>query len=118
MGLTEPALATLAREAYKLLGLHSFFTAGEPEIRAWEIPVGATAPRAAGVIHTDLEKSFIKAEVYTIGDLKQYKTESAIKAAGKLRLEGKEYVMRDGDVVHFQAGLAGKKPLGLRVNPM
>jgi ribosome-binding ATPase len=109
MGLTEPALATLAREAYKLLGLHSFFTAGEPEIRAWEIPVGATAPRAAGVIHTDLEKSFIKAEVYTIADLKQYKTESAIKAAGKLRLEGKEYVMRDGDVVHFQAGLAGKK---------
>src|SRR3954447_12916299 len=86
MGLEEPALAALTREAYKLLGLHSFFTAGEPEIRAWEIPLGATAPEAAGRIHTDLEKSFIKAEVYTIADLKQYKTEAAIKAAGKLRL--------------------------------
>jgi ribosome-binding ATPase len=109
MGLVEPALAALAREAYKLLGLHSFFTAGPEEIRAWEIPVGTKAPQAAGVIHGDLERSFIKAEIYTLDDLKQYKTEAAIKAAGKLRLEGKEYVMRDGDVTHFQAGLAGKK---------
>lgn len=109
MGLTEPALAVLARGAYKLLGLHSFFTAGPTEIRAWEIPVGATAPQAAGKVHTDLERSFIKAEVYTLDDLVKYKTEAAIKAAGKLRLEGKEYVMRDGDIVHFQAGLAGRR---------
>lgn len=109
MGLKEPALAVLAREAYKLLGLQSFFTAGEPEIRAWTIPVGAKAPQAAGAIHTDLEKSFIKAEVYRIADLQEHKTEHAIKLAGKLRLEGKEYVVHDGDVVHFQAGLAGKK---------
>jgi GTP-binding protein YchF len=109
MGLEEPALAALAREAYKLLGLQSFFTAGEVEIRAWDIPVGATAPEAAGVIHGDLQKSFIKAEVYQIEDLVKFKTEQAIKAGGKMRMEGKEYVMRDGDVVHFQAGLAGKK---------
>jgi GTP-binding protein YchF len=101
MGLTEPALATLAREAYRLLGLHSFFTAGPKEIRAWEIPVGATAPQAAGVIHTDFERGFIRAEIYTLDDLKQYKTEAAIKSAGKLRAEGKSYVMRDGDITHF-----------------
>jgi GTP-binding protein YchF len=109
MGLEEPALAVLTREAYKLLGYQSFFTAGEVEIRAWEIPSGWTAPQAAGRIHGDLEKSFIKAEVYTLDDLVKHKTEGAIKAAGRLRLEGKEYVMRDGDIVHFQAGLAGKK---------
>ena len=109
MGMEEPALATLAREAYKLLGYHSFFTAGPEEIKAWQMQVGTLAPQAAGVIHGDLEKSFIKAEVYTIDDLVKHKTEAAIKAAGRLRLEGKEYVMRDGDVVHFQAGLAGKK---------
>ena len=109
MGLTEPALAALAREAYKLLGLHSFLTSGPAEIRAWTIPIGATAWEAAGAIHTDIQKSFIKAQVYTLDDLKQHKTEAAIKAAGKLRLEGKEYVMRDGDITYFQAGLAGKK---------
>ncbi len=101
MGLSEPALATLAREAYRLLGLHSYFTAGPKEIRAWEIPVGATAPQAAGVIHTDFERGFIRAEIYTLEDLKQHKTESAIKAAGKLRAEGKSYVMKDGDITHF-----------------
>ena len=101
MGMAEPALATLAREAYKLLGLQVYFTAGPKEIRAWEIPVGATAPQAAGVIHTDFERGFIRAEVYTLEDLKQYKTESAIKAAGKMRAEGKGYVMKDGDIVHF-----------------
>ncbi|HEY8748254.1 MAG TPA: redox-regulated ATPase YchF [Tepidisphaeraceae bacterium] len=101
MGLTEPALATLAREAYHLLGVHSYFTAGPKEIRAWEIPVGATAPQAAGVIHTDFERGFIRAEIYTLDDLKQFKTESAIKAAGKLRAEGKSYVMKDGDITHF-----------------
>jgi GTP-binding protein YchF len=101
MGLHEPALATLAREAYKLLGLQSYFTSGPKEIRAWTIPVGATAPQGAGVIHTDFERGFIRGEFYTIEDLKQYKNEAAIKAAGKMRAEGKLYVMKDGDVVHF-----------------
>jgi hypothetical protein len=101
MGLKEPALATLARAAYKLLGLQSYFTAGPKEIRAWTIPVGATGPQAAGVIHTDFERGFIRAEIYTLDDLKQHKTEAAIKAAGKMRAEGKSYVMKDGDVTHF-----------------
>jgi GTP-binding protein YchF len=104
MGLTEPALATLTREAYKLLGLQSYFTAGPKEIRAWTVPVGATAPQAAGVIHTDFERAFIRAEVYTVEDLKQHKTEPAIKAAGRMRAEGKGYVMKDGDVVNFLHG--------------
>jgi GTP-binding protein YchF len=104
MGLHEPALAALTREAYKLLGRMSYFTAGPKEIRAWEIPVGATAPQAAGVIHTDFEKKFIKAEIYGVDDLVQYKTEAAIRAAGKRRIEGKDYVMRDGDVAHFLTG--------------
>jgi GTP-binding protein YchF len=101
MGLKEPALATLAREAYKLLGLQSYFTSGPKEIRAWTIPLGATAPQAAGVIHTDFEKGFIRAEIYTLEDLQQFKTEQAIKAAGKMRAEGKSYIMHDGDIVHF-----------------
>jgi GTP-binding protein YchF len=101
LGLKEPALATLAREAYKLLGLHSFFTAGPTEIRAWTIPIGATAPQAAGVIHTDFERGFIRAEIYGLAELQQYKTEAAIKQAGKLRVEGKAYVMKDGDITHF-----------------
>jgi ribosome-binding ATPase len=101
MDLKEPALATLAREAYRLLGLHSYFTSGPKEIRAWTIPIGATGPQAAGVIHTDFERGFIRAEVYTLADLQQYQTESAIKAAGKMRAEGKSYIMRDGDIVHF-----------------
>jgi len=101
MGLKEPALAALTREAYKLLGRQSYFTAGPKEIRAWEIPVGATAPQAAGVIHTDFERGFIRANIYTLDDLVQYKTEAAIKAAGKLRAEGKDYVMKDGDITHF-----------------
>jgi ribosome-binding ATPase len=101
LGLREPALATLAREAYTLLGLHSFFTSGPKEIRAWTIPIGATAPQAAGVIHTDFERGFIRAEIYTLEDLKQHKTEPAIKAAGKMRAEGKAYVMKDGDITHF-----------------
>jgi len=101
MGLNEPALAALAREAYKLLGLQSYFTSGPKEIRAWTVPVGATAPQAAGVIHTDFERGFIRAEIYTLDDLQKYKTEPAIKAAGKMRAEGKSYVMQDGDIVHF-----------------
>ncbi|HEY1684422.1 MAG TPA: redox-regulated ATPase YchF [Tepidisphaeraceae bacterium] len=101
LGLSEPALATLARQAYQLLGLHSFFTAGPKEVRAWQIPVGATGPQAAGAIHTDFERGFIRAEIYTLSDLRQYKTESAIKAAGKMRAEGKSYIMKDGDITHF-----------------
>jgi GTP-binding protein YchF len=101
MGLHEPALATLTREAYRLLGLQSYFTSGPKEIRAWTIPIGATAPQAAGVIHTDFEKGFIRADIYTLADLKQFKTEPAIKAAGKMRSEGKGYIMKDGDIAHF-----------------
>lgn len=100
-GLKEPALAVLAREAYRVLGLQSYFTAGEMEVRAWTIPIGATAPQAAGVIHTDFEKGFIRAEIYTLEDLETFKTEKEIRAAGKLRVEGKSYVMQDGDICHF-----------------
>ena len=101
VGLTEPALAPLARAAYRTLGLHSYFTAGEKEVRAWTIPIGATAPQAAGVIHTDFERGFIRCEVYALEDLEEYKTEKDIRGAGKLRVEGKEYVMQDGDICHF-----------------
>lgn len=101
VGLEEPALATLARAAYRLLGLQSFFTAGPKEIRAWTVPIGAAAPQAAGVIHSDFERCFIRAEVYSVEDLQACKTEAAIRAAGKLRIEGKGYVMQDGDVCHF-----------------
>lgn len=100
-GLTEPALALLTRAIYRTLGLQSYFTAGEKEVRAWTVPVGATAPQAAGVIHTDFEKGFIRAEVFTLPDLEQYKTEKEIRAVGKLRVEGKNYVMQDGDICHF-----------------
>ena len=100
-GLAEPSLAVLARAAYKVLGLSSYFTAGEMEVRAWTYPNGATAPEAAGVIHTDFEKGFIRAEVYTLADLETYKTEKEIRAAGKLRVEGKAYIMQDGDICHF-----------------
>src|SRR6476646_9740690 len=101
VGLEEPALAALARAAYKLLGLQSYFTAGPKEIRAWTVPVGATAPQAAGVIHTDFEKGFIRAEIYNFNDLMEFKTEAAIKAAGRMRSEGKTYVMQEGDIAHF-----------------
>jgi GTP-binding protein YchF len=100
-GLKEPALATLARECYRLLGLQSYFTAGEKEIRAWTVRKGALAPEAAGVIHTDFEKGFIRAQVYSLADLEHHGSEAAIKAAGKLRMEGKDYVVQDGDIMHF-----------------
>ncbi len=100
-GLEEPALASLARECYRLLGLQSYFTAGEKEIRAWTIRKGATGPEAAGVIHTDFEKGFIRAQVYSLEDLDKHGSEAGIKAAGKLRMEGKEYVVQDGDIMHF-----------------
>lgn len=101
LGMKEPALAAVARGTYHLLGLQSFFTAGEKEIRAWPVLQGATAPQAAGVIHTDFERGFIRAEIYSVADLEKYQTEAAIRAAGKLRVEGKSYVMQDGDVCHF-----------------
>jgi ribosome-binding ATPase len=101
VGLAEPALSALARGAYELLGLQSYFTAGPKEVRAWTVPIGATGPQAAGVIHSDFERGFIRAEVYSVDDLDELKTEKAIKEAGKMRVEGKEYVMRDGDVCHF-----------------
>ena len=100
-GLSEPALAVLAREAYRTLGMQSYFTAGEKEVRAWAVTIGATAPQAAGVIHSDFEKGFIRAEIYTLDDLEQYKSEKEIRAAGKLRVEGKSYLMQDGDICHF-----------------
>ncbi|MEQ8849475.1 redox-regulated ATPase YchF [Botrimarina sp.] len=101
VGLAEPALAALARAAYRLLGLQSYFTAGEKEIRAWTVPIGATAPQAAGVIHTDFERGFIRVEVYAVDDLVEHGSEKAIREAGKMRVEGKSYAMRDGDVCHF-----------------
>ena len=101
VGLKEPALASLAREAYRTLGLQSYFTAGEKEVRAWTVPIGATAPQAAGVIHTDFERGFIRAEVYSLADLEKYGSEKELRNAGKLRVEGKSYVMADGDICHF-----------------
>lgn len=100
-GLEYPALSQIAREAYRTLGLQSFFTAGEKEVRAWTIPIGATAPQAAGVIHTDFQRGFIRVEVYTLEDLETYKSEKEIRQAGKLRVEGKNYVVQDGDICHF-----------------
>jgi len=101
-GLDEPGLNTLIREAYRLLGLQSYFTAGVQEVRAWTVRVGAKAPEAAGVIHSDFERGFIKAEVISYADYDALETEAAAKAAGKLRIEGKEYTLADGDVMHFR----------------
>ena len=101
LGLEEPALSVVARATYKTLGYQSYFTAGVKEIRAWTIPQGATGPQAASVIHTDFEKGFIRAEIFSIEHLEEYKSEKAIREAGKLRVEGKEYIMRDGDVCNF-----------------
>ncbi|NNK76759.1 MAG: redox-regulated ATPase YchF [Maribacter sp.] len=102
LGLSEPGSAKLIRGAYKLLDLETYFTAGEKEVRAWTIPVGATAPQAAGVIHTDFEKGFIRAEVIAYDDYVAYGSEAKVKEAGKMRVEGKDYVVQDGDVMHFR----------------
>jgi GTP-binding protein YchF len=102
VGMTEPGLNRVIRAGYGLLDLHTYFTAGVKEVRAWTIPVGATAPQAAGKIHTDFEKGFIRAEVIAYEDFIQYKGEQGAKDAGKWRLEGKTYIMKDGDVVHFR----------------
>lgn len=102
IGLDEPGSAKLIRGAYKLLNLQTYFTAGVKEVRAWTIPVGSTAPQAAGVIHTDFEKGFIRAEVISYEDFVSYGSEAKVKDAGKMRVEGKEYVVKDGDVMHFR----------------
>jgi GTP-binding protein YchF len=102
MGLQEPGLDRLIRTGYTLLGLQTFFTAGPKEVRAWTVSVGATAPQAAGVIHTDFERGFIRAEVIAYADYVACKGEQGAKEAGKMRLEGKDYVVRDGDVMHFR----------------
>ena len=102
LGLSESGLARLIREAYKLLGLQSYFTSGEVETRAWTIPVGAKAPQAAGVIHSDFERGFIKAETASFEDYIALGGEKGCREAGKLRQEGKEYVVQDGDVMHFK----------------
>ena len=102
LGLEEDGLSRLIRAAFKLLGLSTYFTAGEKEVRAWTIHEGWKAPQAAGVIHTDFEKGFIKAEVFHYDDLVKLGSEAEIKAKGLLRLEGKEYVVRDGDIMHFR----------------
>ncbi len=104
VGLAEPNLNKVIRAAYALLGLQTFFTAGPQEVRAWEIPVGATAPEAAGVIHGDFQAKFIRADVVAYGDFVTKGGESSARDAGKLRSEGKEYVVQDGDVMHFKHG--------------
>jgi GTP-binding protein YchF len=102
LGLDEPGAAKLIRAAYKLLNLETYFTAGQKEVRAWTIPAGATAPQAAGVIHTDFEKGFIRAEVISFADYDALGSEQKAKEAGKARVEGKDYTVKDGDVMHFR----------------
>lgn len=102
LGMSEPGLDRVIRAGYQLLGLQTYFTAGVKEVRAWTVPVGATAPQAAGVIHTDFEKGFIRAEVIAYEDFIKNKGEQGAKDAGKWRLEGKDYIVHDGDVVHFR----------------
>jgi GTP-binding protein YchF len=102
LGLEEPGVNKVIRAAYSLLDLQTYFTAGVKEVRAWTVPVGATAPQAAGVIHSDFEKGFIRAEVISYSDYVQYKSEAAAKEVGRMRVEGKEYIVQDGDVMHFR----------------
>jgi GTP-binding protein YchF len=102
MGMDEPGLNRVIRAGYALLGLQTYFTAGEVEVRAWTIEKGWKAPQAAGVIHTDFEKGFIKADVYHCDDLFKYQSEAKVRDAGALRLEGKEYIVKDGDIMHFR----------------
>jgi ribosome-binding ATPase len=102
LGLQEPGLDRVIRGAYKLLGLQTFFTAGPKEVRAWTVRAGSTAPQSAAVIHTDFERGFIRAEVIAFADYIAGKGEAGAREAGKLRLEGKEYVTQEGDVMHFR----------------
>ena len=101
MGMEEPGLNRLIRAAFKLLGLQTYFTAGVKEVRAWTVAIGATAPQAAGVIHTDFERGFIRAQTIAYEDYIAYKGEQGAKEAGKMRAEGKEYIVQDGDVMNF-----------------
>jgi hypothetical protein len=101
-GETESGLGQVIRKSFELLGLVSFFTKNENEVRAWEVPKGSTAPRAAGTIHTDFERGFIRAEVVPFETFAHYGSDAAVKAAGKMRLEGREYVVQDGDVIYFR----------------
>jgi ribosome-binding ATPase YchF (GTP1/OBG family) len=102
LGLKEPGLNRVIRGAYELLGLLTYFTAGPKEVRAWTVRAGSTAPQAAGVIHTDFERGFIRAEVIAFEDYVNYRGEAGAREAGRLRLEGKEYIVREGDVMHFR----------------
>jgi GTP-binding protein YchF len=102
LGLTEPGAAKLIRAAYVMLNLQTYFTAGVKEVRAWTVLQGSTAPQAAGVIHTDFEKGFIRAEVISYADYDNYASEAKVKEAGKMRVEGKDYIVQDGDVMHFR----------------
>ena len=102
LGLEEPGVNRLIRKAYDLLKLQTYFTAGVKEVRAWTIGQGWTAPQAAGVIHTDFEKGFIRAEVIAYDDFVNYGSEAKVKEAGKMRVEGKEYIVKDGDIMHFR----------------
>jgi ribosome-binding ATPase YchF (GTP1/OBG family) len=102
LGLKESGLSALSRAIYKLLGLISFFTFNEKELRAWNLRDGSTAPQAAGTIHTDFEKGFVKADVYTVEELERYTSEHALRAAGRIRSEGREYVVRDGEILFFK----------------
>ena len=102
IGQKEPGLNRVIRAGYELLGLQTYFTAGVKEVRAWTIKKGATAPQAAGAIHTDFEKGFIRAEVTAYEDFIEYQGDAGAKTAGKQRLEGKEYIVQDGDVMHFR----------------
>ncbi|MDC1378029.1 redox-regulated ATPase YchF [Flavobacteriaceae bacterium] len=102
LGLEEAGAAKLIRNAYALLNQQTYFTAGKKEVRAWTFPIGASAPQAAGVIHTDFEKGFIRAEVISYGDYESFGSEAKVKEAGKMRVEGKDYIVKDGDVMHFR----------------
>lgn len=102
MGLQESGVNRIIKSAYQLLNYQTYFTAGEKEVRAWTIPVGASAPQAAGVIHTDFEKGFIRAEVISYSDYDSLESEIKVKEAGKMRIEGKDYIVTNGDVMHFR----------------
>ena len=102
LGQDEPGLNRLIRAGFSLLGLQTYFTAGVKEVRAWTVPIGATGPQAAGVIHTDFERGYIRAQTIAFADFIAYEGEQGAKDAGKMRSEGKEYIVKDGDVMHFR----------------
>ena len=105
LGLSEPGSAKLIKSVYKLLSLHTFFTVGKNEVRAWTIPTNSNAQKAAGVIHSDFSKGFIRAEVFAYSDYQKYKSDNKVKEAGKMRIEGKDYIVNDGDIIYFRFNL-------------